>query len=279
MKLKLAKPLVFFDIEATGLNIGTDKIVQICFYKVMPDGSSSTYTTLINPEMHIPEQVSEIHGIYDKDVKDAPTFGQAARHISEFIKGCDLAGYNILKYDMPLLMEEFLRIGMEPDLRGVKMVDVQNIFHKMEPRTLRAAHRFYCGTDIENAHSADADTMATYRVLEAQVEKYENELSWDDKEREQGICPIKNDVAALAAYSAAGRNVDFAGHIVFNDKDEEVFNFGKHKGKTVREVFAMEPSYYSWMMNADFPLYTKKIITNIRDDEKLKKLTSHFSGK
>lgn len=279
MKLKLTKPLVFFDIEATGLNIGTDKIVQICFYKVMPDGSSSTYTTLINPEMHIPEQVSEIHGIYDKDVKDAPTFGEAARHISEFIKGCDLAGYNILKYDMPLLMEEFLRINMEPDLRGVKMIDVQNIFHKMEPRTLRAAHRFYCGTDIENAHSADADTMATYRVLEAQVEKYENVLSWDDKEREQGICPIKNDVSALAAYSAAGRNVDFAGHIVFNDNDEEVFNFGKHKGKTVREVFAMEPSYYSWMMNADFPLYTKKIITTIRDDEKLKKLTSHFAGK
>lgn len=279
MKLKLTKPLVFFDIEATGLNIGTDKIVQICFYKVMPDGSSSTYTTLINPEMHIPEQVSEIHGIYDKDVKDAPTFGEAARHISEFIKGCDLAGYNILKYDMPLLMEEFLRINMEPDLRGVKMIDVQNIFHKMEPRTLRAAHRFYCGTDIENAHSADADTMATYRVLEAQVEKYENVLSWDDKEREQGICPIKNDVSALAAYSAVGRNVDFAGHIVFNDNDEEVFNFGKHKGKTVREVFTMEPSYYSWMMNADFPLYTKKIITTIRDDEKLKKLTSHFAGK
>lgn len=279
MKLKLAKPLVFFDIEATGLNIGTDKIVQICFYKVMPDGSSSTYTTFINPEMHIPEQVSEIHGIYDKDVKDAPTFAQEARRISEFIKGCDLAGYNILKYDMPLLMEEFLRIGMEPDLRGVKMVDVQNIFHKMEPRTLRAAHRFYCGTDIENAHSADADTMATYRVLEAQVEKYENVLSWDDKEREQGICPIKNDVSALAAYSAVGRNVDFAGHIVFNDNDEEVFNFGKHKGKTVREVFAMEPSYYSWMMNADFPLYTKKIITTIRDDEKLKKLTSHLFGK
>lgn len=279
MKLKLTKPLVFFDIEATGLNIGTDKVVQICFYKVMPDGSNSTYTTLINPEMHIPEQVSEIHGIYDKDVKDAPTFRQEAHHISEFIKGCDLAGYNILKYDMPLLMEEFLRIGMEPDLRGVKMVDVQNIFHKMEPRTLRAAHRFYCGEDIENAHSADADTMATYRVLEAQVEKYENVLSWDDKEREQGICPIKNDVAALAAYSAAGRNVDFAGHIVFNDRDEEVFNFGKHKGKTVREVFAMEPSYYNWMMNADFPLYTKKIITNIRDDEKLKKLTSHLAGK
>ena len=277
MKLKLNKPLVFFDIESTGLNIGTDKIVQICFYKVMPDGSDKTYTTLINPEMHIPEQVSEIHGIYDTDVKDAPTFKQVAHNIAEFIRGCDLAGYNILKYDLPLLVEEFLRIDADLDLRGVKTVDVQNIFHKMEPRTLRAAHRFYCGSDIENAHSADADTMATYRVLEAQIEKYEGVLSWDDKEREAGICPVKNDVAALAAFSAVGRNVDFAGHIVFNENDVEVLNFGKHKGKSVRDVFNVEPSYYDWMMKSDFPLYTKKIITRIYNDEKLKKLNSRLS--
>ncbi|MBO4738351.1 MAG: ribonuclease H-like domain-containing protein [Bacteroidales bacterium] len=264
MKLDLKKPLVFFDLETTGLNIGIDKIVEICLYKVNPDYTTEVYTEQLNPEMHIPESVSEIHGIYDKDVVNKPTFKQVAPIIADFLKGCDLAGYNLLKFDLPLLVEEFLRIDSDLDLREVKVIDVQNIFHKMEPRTLKAAYRFYCNESLENAHTAEADTIATFKILEAQVEKYQNTLSWDEKEREQGICPIENNVAKLATYSAVGRNVDFAGHIVFNEKDEEVFNFGKHKGKSVEHIFTIEPSYYDWMMKADFPLYTKKVIHNIR---------------
>ncbi len=264
MKLDLKKPLVFFDLETTGLNIGIDKIVEICLYKVNPDYTTEVYTEQLNPEMHIPESVSEIHGIYDKDVVNKPTFKQVAPIIADFLKGCDLAGYNLLKFDLPLLVEEFLRIDSDLDLREVKVIDVQNIFHKMEPRTLKAAYRFYCNESLENAHTAEADTIATFKILEAQVEKYQNTLSWDEKEREQGICPIENNVAKLAAYSTVGRNVDFAGHIVFNEKDEEVFNFGKHKGKSVEQIFTIEPSYYDWMMKADFPLYTKKVIHNIR---------------
>lgn len=264
MKLDLKKPLVFFDLETTGLNIGIDKIVEICLYKVNPDYTTEVYTEQLNPEMHIPESVSEIHGIYDKDVVNKPTFKQVAPIIADFLKGCDLAGYNLLKFDLPLLVEEFLRIDSDLDLREVKVIDVQNIFHKMEPRTLKAAYRFYCNESLENAHTAEADTIATFKILEAQVEKYQNTLSWDEKEREQGICPIENNVAKLATYSTVGRNVDFAGHIVFNEKDEEVFNFGKHKGKSVEHIFTIEPSYYDWMMKADFPLYTKKVIHNIR---------------
>ena len=262
MKLNLSKPIVFFDIESTGLNVGTDKIVEISMLKVMPDNSEILKTELINPQMHIPEFVSEVHGIYDKDVADKPTFAELANEIREFIKGCDLSGYNLIKFDIPLLVEEFLRIDMDIDLRGVRIVDVQNIFHKMEPRNLRAAYKFYCGEELINAHSAEADTVATFKILEAQLSKYENTSILDENEQE--YIPVKNDIATLAEFSTSSRNVDFAGHIVFDKNDVEVFNFGKHKGVSVEQVFVKEPSYYDWMMKADFPLYTKKIIHNIR---------------
>ena len=262
MNLHLTKPLVFFDIESTGLMIGTDKIVEICMMKVLQDNSTVTKTLRINPEMHIPEQISEIHGIYDKDVADKPTFKEVAEEIREFIRGCDLAGYNMQKFDVPLLMEEFLRIDMDIDMRNTRLVDVQNIFHRMEQRTLKAAYKFYCGESLENAHSAEADTIATYKVLLAQLEKYENTVVVDENDVE--TTPIVNNVAALSAFSTSDRNVDYAGHIVFDKNDVEVFNFGKHKGVSLETVFAREPNYYDWMMKADFPLYTKKIISNIR---------------
>ena len=262
MNIHLTRPLVFFDIESTGLMVGADKIVEICMLKVLPDNSSITKTMRINPEMHIPEQVSEVHGIYDKDVADKPTFKEVAAEIRDFIAGCDLAGYNLQKFDVPLLMEEFLRINMEIDMRYVRLVDVQNIFHRMEPRNLKAAYKFYCGEELENAHSAEADTIATYKVLQAQLSKYENTIFVDENEVE--TTPIKNNVAALSAFSTSDRNVDYAGHIVFDKNDVEVFNFGKYKGMSVEAIFAKEPTYYDWMMKADFPLYTKRVINTIR---------------
>ena len=262
MKLNLKKPIVFFDIESTGLLVGADKIVEICFLKIMPDNTTITKTERINPQMHIPEVVSELHGIYDKDVANKPTFKELAESIRDFIKGCDLAGYNLIKFDLPLLVEEFLRIGMDLDLRGVRVVDVQNIFHRMEPRNLRAAYKFYCGEELVNAHSAEADTVATFNILEAQLSRYENTVITDENERE--YIPIQNDINSLAAFSTNERHVDFAGHIVFDKNDVEVFNFGKHKGISVEQVFVKEPTYYDWIMKADFPLYTKKIVHNIR---------------
>lgn len=261
MKLQLKRPLVFFDLETTGVNVGIDKVVEISMLKVNPDQSQELQTYRINPLMHIPEEASRVHGIYDKDVADKPSFKELAQKIAGFLKGCDLAGYNLLKFDVPLLMEEFLRIDFDFDLRGVQIVDVQNIFHKMEPRTLSAAYRFYCGGVLENAHSAEADTVATFKVLEAQLDRYEKEpyVNHDD----EVSYPVQNDVTALAVFSMGGRNVDLAGHIVFNEKDEAVFNFGKHKGKKVDDIFTREPSYYDWMMKSDFPLYTKKIIRGI----------------
>ncbi len=262
MKLNLTRPIVFFDIESTGLNIGTDKIVEISMLKVMPDNTTIIKTELINPQMHIPELVSELHGIYDKDVANKPTFAELAPAIRDFIKGCDLAGYNLQKFDVPLLVEEFLRAGMDLDLRGIRIVDVQNIFHRMEPRNLRAAYKFYCGEELVDAHTAEADTIATFKILEAQLSRYEDTVMVDENDKE--YIPIKNDVVTLSTFSTSDRNVDFAGHIVFDKNDMEVFNFGKHKGIAVEQVFTKEPSYYDWMMKADFPLYTKKIIHNIR---------------
>ena len=262
MKLKLTRPIVFFDIESTGLNVGTDKIVEICLMKVMPDNSIITKTELINPQIHIPAEVSEIHGIYDKDVANKPTFKELALSIRDFILGCDLAGYNLIKYDLPLLVEEFLRAEIDLDLRCARIIDVQNIFHRMEPRNLRAAYKFYCGEELKNAHTAEADTLATFKILEAQLSKYENTVILDENEQE--YIPIKNDVATLASFSINDRHVDFAGHIVFDKNDVEVFNFGKHKGVPVEQVFIKEWSYYDWMMKSDFPLYTKKVISNIR---------------
>ncbi|MDR0367874.1 MAG: 3'-5' exonuclease, partial [Bacteroidales bacterium] len=212
MNLNLSKPIVFFDLETTGLNIGTDKIVEISMLKVMPDYTKVIRTERINPQMHIPEAVSELHGIYDKDVADKPVFAELATSLLDFLKGCDLAGYNLLKFDVPLLVEEFLRIDVSIDLRGVRIVDVQNIFHKMEPRTLKAAYKFYCGKELINAHSAEADTIATFEVLEAQLSKYEHTVVLDENDRE--YTPVQNSVNLLSAFSTGDRNVDFAGHIV-----------------------------------------------------------------
>ena len=256
MKLNLKNPIVFFDLETTGTNINSDRIVEICYLKVHPNGNEETKTMRINPEMHIPEEASAVHGIYDEDVAECPTFKEVARNIANDIEGCDLAGFNSNRFDIPVLAEEFLRADVDIDMSRRKFVDVQVIFHKMEQRTLSAAYKFYCGKDLADAHSAEADTLATYEVLKAQLDRYEE---------------LQNDVAALAEFSTRAESADFAGRILYNEKGEEVFGFGKYKGRSVAEVFRVEPSYYSWMMNGDFPLYTKKIITEIRCREKNEK--------
>ena len=263
--------MVFFDLETTGINVGKDRIVEISMVKVFPDKDEpKVFTHRVNPEMHIPEEASDIHGIHDKDVAGEPCFAEIAQEVLDFMKGCDLAGYNLLKFDVPLLAEELLRTGFDFDLRNVKIVDVQNIFHRMEPRTLKAAYKFYCNDDLENAHAAEADTMATYKVLEAQLDRYNGVEVEDGK---GGVCcPVVNDVAKLAAFSNSGRNVDLAGHIVLNKDDKAVFAFGKHKGKPVAEVFRQERNYYDWIMKAEFPQYTKKIVTRIYEEEYLKDL-------
>ena len=253
MKLNLKRPLVFFDLETTGVDTAKDRIVEISMVKVMPDGEEIVRTRLINPQMHIPEDATAVHGITDEDVKDQPTFAQIAKSLSQFIEGCDFGGFNSNRFDLPMLVEEFLRAGVDVDFKKRKFIDVQNIFHKMEQRTLVAAYKFYCNKDLTDAHSAEADTRATYEVLKAQLDRYSE---------------LQNDVAALAEFSSRGETVDYAGRIVYNDKGEEVFNFGKYKGVKVSEVFQREPSYYDWMMNGDFPLYTKKVITEIRLREK-----------
>jgi len=213
------------------------------------NGNESEKTIRINPGIPIPEKVTAIHGISDEDVKDAPTFNEVARSLAREFEGCDLAGYNSVKFDIPLLAEEFLRAGVDIDLKRRKFIDVQIIFMKMEPRTLSAAYKFFTGQELTEAHSAAVDTRATYEVLQAQLDRYQN---------------LENDVAKLAEFSAHNRNVDFAGRIVLNEEDEEVFNFGKYKGKPVREVLNQDPGYYGWMMNGDFPLYTKKVLTSIK---------------
>ena len=256
MELKLTNPIVFFDLETTGINIAKHKIVEISVLKVMRMGKEEQKTIRVNPEMHIPEQASAIHGIYDDDVKDCPTFKEIAKDLARYIEGCDLGGYNSNRFDIPLLAEEFLRVDVDFDMRKRKFVDVQTIFHNMEQRTLSAAYRFYCNKNLEDAHTAAADTTATYEVLKAQLDRYGE---------------LQNDVAALAEFSTRAESADFAGRILYNDKGEEVFGFGKYKGRSVAEVFRIEPSYYSWMMNGDFPLYTKKIITEIRCREKNEK--------
>lgn len=250
MKLNLKRPLVFFDLETTGIDISRDRIVEISMVKVLLSGDKDIKTRRINPQMHIPAESTAIHGITDEDVKDCHTFKQIARSLAQFIEGCDLAGYNSNRFDVPMLVEEFLRVGVDVDLSTRKFVDVQTIFHKMEQRTLTAAYKFYCGKDIENAHSAEADTLATYEVLLGQLEKYGSEL--------------ENDVSFLADFSRMNRTVDFAGRVVLDSKDVPVFSFGKHKGRSVAEVFATEPSYYDWIMKGDFTLNTKNVVTKIR---------------
>lgn len=247
--IKLNKALAVFDLETTGVKVATDRIVEISIVKVLPGGDKESITRRINPGIPIPAEASAVHGIYDEDVKDKPLFKDAAHELKNYIGDCDLAGYNCLNFDVPLLVEEFLRVGVDFDVKSRRIVDVQNIFHKMEQRTLSAAYKFYCQKNLENAHSAEADTMATYEVLEAQLERYPE---------------LQNDVKFLHDFSIRNRNVDFAGHIIFNEKNEEVINFGKHKGKVVTAVLSAEPSYYNWMMTADFPQYTKKVLTEIR---------------
>lgn len=262
MELNLIKPIAVFDLETTGVNVATDRIVEISIIKINPDGKEQILSQRINPGIPIPEEASKIHGITDDAVKDMPSFAEYAPKLVQFLGNCDLAGYNSNKFDIPLLMEEFLRIDMAFDLKGRRLVDVQNIFYKMEPRTLKAAYKFYCNKDLENAHSAEADAIATYEILKSQLARYENvEYLTPDG----STCkPIVNDMKALHDFSSQNRNVDLAGHIIYNSNDVEVFNFGKYKGKVVLEVFSNEPSYYDWMMKADFPLYTKKTITAIK---------------
>ncbi len=273
MKLKLKRPLAFFDLEATGINVGSDRIVEIAILKAMPDGTEEILTKRINPEMPIPLVTSLIHGIYDSDIKDAPRFKTVAKEIAEFFGDADLAGYNSNKFDIPMLLEEFLRVGVDFDMTDRKFVDVQNIFHQMEQRTLKAAYKFYCEKDIINAHSAEADIKATYEVLLSQLDKYKD-TEFEDKQGNRSK-PVQNDVDLLHQFTNMNKVVDFAGRMVFNEEGEEVINFGKHKGRTVEQVFDAEPSYYSWMKQGDFPLYTKKKLDEIwarwskkKDDQK-----------
>ena len=249
MNLKLNRPIVFFDLETTGVDSASDRIVEISMIKIEVDGKKIVKTRRINPECHIPEEATAVHGITDEDVAGEPTFKQIAKSLAQFIEGCDFGGFNSNRFDLPLLVEEFMRAGVDVDFRKRKFVDVQTIFHRKELRTLVAAYKFYCDKDLENAHSAEADTMATYEVLEAQIARYPD---------------IGSTVEELAEFSSNGAIVDFAGRIALNDKGEEIFTFGKYKGCSVEEIFRKEPSYYSWMMDGNFPQYTKKVITEIR---------------
>ncbi len=249
MILNLSKPIAFFDLETTGINVTKDRIVEISILKVAPDGTEIIKSWRVNPTIPIPEKASKIHGIYDADVADKPSFAELGKEINQFIDICDLAGYNSNKFDVPLLVEEFLRADIDFDIKKRKLIDVQVIFFKKEPRTLGAAYRFYCNKEHENAHSATADVIATYEVLKAQIEKYDD---------------LKNDVGHISKFSSQMNTADFAGMVLFNEQNKETFNFGKHKGETVESVFEKEPGYYNWIMNADFPLYTKKVLTTVK---------------
>lgn len=261
MDLNLTKPITFFDLETTGLNIAKDRIVEFSFLKITPAGEEIVKTAKINPTIPIPAQVTEIHGITDEDVKDQPTFKQVANDLSRFLNNSDLAGYNALRFDIPLLVEEFLRAGVDFEVKNRRIVDVQNIFHKMEQRTLVAAYKFYCGKNLEDAHTAEADTIATYEVLKAQLDMYKN-TPFKDKNGNI-FTPVINDMKMLSEFTARTKNVDLTGQIIYNEKNEEVFNFGKYKGQKVVDVFQKEPQYYDWMMKSDFARYTKKIIQEL----------------
>lgn len=256
MQLNLKRPIVFFDLETTGVDTTHDRIVEISLVKVLPNGDQIIKTRRINPEMHIPEEATAVHHITDEDVKNEPTFRQIAKSLAQFLEGCDFGGFNSNRFDLPVLVEEFMRAGVEVDFKKRRFIDVQNIFHKMEQRTLVAAYKFYCDKDLTAAHSAEADTLATYEVLKAQLDRYPE---------------LQNDVEALAKFSTRDESADYSGRILYNEKGEEVFGFGKYKGRSVEEIFRQEPSYYAWMMNGDFPLYTKKVITEIRCREMNKK--------
>ncbi|MDP4600795.1 MAG: exonuclease domain-containing protein [Polaribacter sp.] len=273
MNLSLNKPIIFFDLETTGVNIATDRIVEISILKVFPNGNKESKTWLVNPEIEIPAEAAAIHGITNEKVVMEPTFKELAATVNELIADCDLAGFNSNRFDIPLLAEELMRAGIDFDMKNRKAIDVQVIFHKKEQRTLSAGYQFYCGKNLEDAHSAEADTNATYEILLAQLDKYTD---------------IENTVDALSEFSTHGERADFAGFILFNDDKKEIFSFGKYKGRTVEEVLIENPGYHAWMQNADFPLYTKKVLREIKermsspkngmtDEEKLKALQQKFN--
>lgn len=249
MTLNLTRPVVFFDLETTGVNVGKDRIVEFSGLKTNPDGSEEVLTLLVNPEMPIPAEASAVHGITDEKVANMPDFGQVAKDVVKFIDNSDLGGFNSNKFDIPMLMEELARVGVDMSMKGRRCIDVQNIFHKMEQRTLVAAYKFYCEKDLTDAHSAEADTRATFEVFRAQLGKYDD---------------LSDDMDFLHEFSRRHNAVDFSGHIVYNTDKVECFNFGKFKGRPVTEVLKEQPSYYNWMMDADFPSYTKKVLTEIR---------------
>lgn len=249
MKLQLSKPICFFDLETTGTDITKDRIVEISILKIFPNGNKESKTWLVNPTIPIPPQATEVHGISDEKVANEPTFKELAKTIYNMIKDSDLAGYNSDRFDIPLLVEELLRADVDFDLGNRVTVDVQAIFHKMEQRTLSAAYKFYCGKHLDNAHSAAADTNATYEILEAQLDRYPE---------------LENNMKKLSEMSFRRNSVDFAGFIALNENGEEIFTFGKHKGKKVEEILDQEPGYFGWVLNADFPLYTKKVLTSIK---------------
>ncbi len=261
MKLHLKNPLAFFDLETTGTNISQDRIVELAFVIVYPNGEEKEKVTRINPTIPIPPESTLIHGISDEDVKDAPTFKQIATELANMLEGCDLAGFNIIKFDVPMLVEEFLRAGVEFEVGNKKLIDAQKIFHLMEKRTLSAAYQFYCGKKLEDAHTAVADTKATIEVLEAQLIRY-NGMEVTDLIGKP-IGKMANDMGVIHQLTNE-RMIDLAGRIVYDDKGEEIFNFGKHKGKKVNDVFKTEPSYYDWMLKNDFPLDTKRRLTQIK---------------
>ena len=250
MKLNLKNPVVFFDLETTGVNIASDRIVEIAYLKVFPNGNEVSRKLRINPEMLIPKEASDVHGITNEDVKDCPTFKDMAAELQQKFEGCDLAGFNSNHFDIPLLVEEFLRAGVDINLKDSRMVDVQNIYHKLERRTLVAAYQFYCGKDLTDAHSALADTRATYEVLEAQLDKYPNDL--------------ENDVDFLADYSQRSKNIDFSGRVIYDDNGVETINFGKYKGRAIKDVVMRDPGYFSWIQQGDFPLNTKRVFEQLR---------------
>ena len=273
MNLSLTKPIIFFDLETTGVNIATDRIVEISILKVFPNGNKESKTWLVNPEIEIPAEAAAIHGITNEKVVTEPTFKELAATVNELIADCDLAGFNSNRFDIPLLAEELMRAGIDFDMKNRKAIDVQVIFHKKEQRTLSAGYQFYCGKNLEDAHSAEADTNATYEILLSQLDKYTD---------------IENTVDALSEFSTHGERADFAGFILFNDDKKEIFSFGKYKGRTVEEVLIENPGYHAWMQNADFPLYTKKVLREIKermsspkngmtDEEKLKALQQKFN--
>lgn len=250
MELKLKRPIIFFDLETTGVNIAKDKIVEISILKVFPNGNKESKTWLVNPEIEIPKEASDIHGITNEKVVSEPTFKELAQTVSEMIEGCDLAGFNSNRFDIPLLAEEMLRANVDFDMNNRVAIDVQVIFHKKEERTLSAGYQFYCGKTLENAHSAEADTLATYEILKAQLDKYDD---------------LENDVEFLNNYSTFRERADFAGFIQFNEAGKEIFTFGKYRGQLVEDVLKSDRGYFSWIQNADFPLYTKKVLSQIKE--------------